>query len=147
MSHFAQVQKGIVTQVIVAEQDVIDPGLFGSGWVKTSYNTRAGQHPDGLPLRKNYAGIGDTYDSVRDAFIPQKPFDDWVLDEQTCSWVEPQDGQTNSTKVWDEIIFSWVSPENLTLAPVLEQVVEPVIVLSSNEADSIIGADSVNGAM
>ena len=60
MAHFAQIQNGIVTQVIVAEQDVIDSGLFGTGWVQTSYNTHGGQHPEGRPLRKNYAGIGFT---------------------------------------------------------------------------------------
>ena len=54
MTHFAKVKNGIVTQVIVAEQDVIDSGLFGDGWVQTSYNTHGGQHPEGRPLRKNY---------------------------------------------------------------------------------------------
>ena len=84
MSHVAQVENGIVTQVIVAEQDVIDFGLFGTGWVQTSYNTHGGQHPEGRPLRKNYAGIGYTYDAVRDAFIPPKPFASWALNETTC---------------------------------------------------------------
>jgi hypothetical protein len=57
MSHFAKVENGVVTQVIVAEQDVIDSGIFGHGWVQTSYNTHGGQHPEGRPLRKNYAGL------------------------------------------------------------------------------------------
>lgn len=86
MSHFAKVENGIVTQVIVAEQDVIDSGLFGTDWVQTSYNTHGGQHPEGRPLRKNYAGIGYTYDSTRDAFIPPKPDGDWTLNETTCQW-------------------------------------------------------------
>lgn len=89
MAHFAQVENGIVVQVIVAEQDVIDSGLFGGGWVQTSYNTHGGQHPEGRPLRKNYAGIGYTYDVKRDAFIPPKPEGDWVLNEDTCLWEEP----------------------------------------------------------
>jgi hypothetical protein len=89
MAHFAQVENGIVVQVIVAEQDVIDSGLFGGGWVQTSYNTHGGQHPEGRPLRKNYAGIGYTYDAERDAFIPPKPEGDWVLNEETCLWEEP----------------------------------------------------------
>ena len=109
MSHFAKVENGIVTQVIVAEQDVIDTGLFGSGWVQTSYNTHGGQHPEGQPLRKNYAGIGFTYDSGRDAFIPPKPFASWTLNEQTCLWdspvAYPDDGKRYS---WDEETLSWI---------------------------------------
>jgi hypothetical protein len=116
MAHFAQVENGIVTQVIVAEQDVIDSGLFGSGWVQTSYNTRGGVHygqdgqPDGgVALRKNYAGIGYSYDSVRDAFIPPQPYPSWTLNEDTCDWVPPTpyptDGKLYS---WDEATQSWV---------------------------------------
>lgn len=86
MSHFAKVENGVVTQVIVAEQDVIDSGLFGTDWIQTSYNTYGGQHPEGRPLRKNYAGIGYTYDSTRDAFIPPKPDGNWTLNETTCQW-------------------------------------------------------------
>lgn len=88
MTHFAKVKDGIVTQVIVAEQDVIDSGLFGDGWVQTSYNTFGGQHPEGRPLRKNFAGIGYTYDAVRDAFIPPQPEGNFVLNEETCLWEE-----------------------------------------------------------
>lgn len=112
MSHFAQVENGIVTQVIVAEQDVIDSGLFGTGWVQTSYNTRGGQHPEGRPLRKNYAGIGYTYDVQRDAFIPPKPFASWNLNEQTCLWDAPipypVDGKSY---YWDEATVSWIELE------------------------------------
>jgi len=109
MSHFAKVENGVVTQVIVAEQDVIDSGLFGTGWIQTSYNTIGGQHPEGRPLRKNYAGIGFTYDSTRDAFIPPKPFPSWVLNEDTCLWSSPtpcpDDGKEYK---WDEDTTSWV---------------------------------------
>jgi hypothetical protein len=73
MSHFAKVENNIVTQVIVAEQDVINSGLFGSpaSWVQTSYNTHNGVHAlGGTPLRKNFAGIGYTYDRVADEFLP-----------------------------------------------------------------------------
>ena len=110
MAHFAQVENGIVTQVIVAEQDVIDTGLFGSGWIQTSYNTHGGIHTTGgTPLRKNYAGVGFTYDSGRDAFIPPKPYTSWTLSEETCLWnspVEyPDDGKRYS---WDEETLSWV---------------------------------------
>jgi hypothetical protein len=101
MSHFAHVKDGIVTQVIVAEQDFIDLGVVGnpSEWIQTSYNTRGGVHynPEtGEPsadqtkaLRKNYAGIGDTYDPQRDAFIEPQPSEGWVLNEQTCLWEAP----------------------------------------------------------
>ena len=90
MSHFAKVLNGIVTQVIVAETEFFDTFVDTTPgeWIQTSYNTRGGQHPDGRPLRKNYAGIGFTYDVERDAFIPPKPEGDYALDEETCLWVE-----------------------------------------------------------
>lgn len=109
MSHFAQVENGVVTQVIVAEQDVIDSGVFGSGWVQTSYNTNGGQHPEGRPLRKNYAGVGYTYDEQRDAFIPPQPFPSWTLNEDTCLWDAPvsypNDGKLY---IWDEEQQQWI---------------------------------------
>lgn len=111
MSHFAKVIDGIVTEVLVIEQDVIDTGLFGDPalFVQTSYNTHAGQHPEGRPLRKNYAGIGYTYDAERDAFIEPQPFPSWVLDEETCVWgppiTYPNDG---NVYVWDETTQTWV---------------------------------------
>ena len=109
MSHFAKVENGIVTRVIVAEQDVIDSGLFGTGWVQTSYNTRGGQHPEGRPLRKNYAGIGYHYDDYRDAFIPPRPYKSWLLNEQTCLWEAPISMPTDDKKYrWDEVTTSWV---------------------------------------
>jgi hypothetical protein len=109
MSHFAKVENGTVTQVIVAEQDVIDSGIFGHGWVQTSYNTHGGQHPEGRPLRKNYAGIGYTYDEQRDAFIPPQPYPSWTLVEDTCQWTAPvlypADGKMYN---WDEATLSWI---------------------------------------
>jgi hypothetical protein len=90
VSHFCKVVNGIVTQVIVAEPEFFDTFVDSSPgeWVQTSYNTHGGQHPEGRPLRKNYAGIGFTYDKERDAFIPPKPEGDYALDEETCLWVE-----------------------------------------------------------
>ena len=111
MSHFAKVENCVVTEVIVAEQDVIDSGLFGDSnlWVQTSYNTIGNKHPANRPLRKNYAGIGFTYDPVRDAFIPPQPFKSWVLDEETCLWQPPvgypQDGKRYT---WDEQQINWI---------------------------------------
>jgi hypothetical protein len=108
MSHFAKVCDGIVTQVIVAEQDFIDSLPDASLWVQTSYNTYAGQHPEGRPLRKNYAGIGFTYDADRDAFIPPKPFASWVLNETTCLWGSPIPYPTDGKQyMWDEPTLSW----------------------------------------
>lgn len=113
MSHFAQIdENNIVTQVIVIEQDVVDTGLFGdpNSWIQTSYNTHAGVHSQGgTPLRKNYAGIGYTYDSTRDAFIPPKPFNSWTLNEETCLYEAPIP-MPNDAKMyrWDEETTSWI---------------------------------------
>ena len=95
MAHYARIENGIVTQVIVAEADFI--ATMPGDWKQTSYNTRGGVHYDphtGEPsadqskaLRFNYAGIGYTYDPARDAFIPPKPHEDAVLDEATCLWI------------------------------------------------------------
>ena len=99
MAHFAKVQDGIVTQVIVAEPEFFNTFVDSSPgkWIQTSYNTRGGVHyapnsnePDGgVALRKNYAGIGFTYDKDRDAFIPPKPYASWTLDEASCLWGAP----------------------------------------------------------
>ena len=113
MSHFAQIdENNVVTQVIVAEQDFIDTGLVGdpSKWIQTSYNTQAGEHKlGGTPLRKNYAGIGFSYDAVRDAFIPPKPFPSWTLVEDTCQWEAPVAMPTDGKMYqWDEATTNWV---------------------------------------
>jgi hypothetical protein len=109
MAHFAQVENGIVMQVIVADQDVIDSGAFGSGWVQTSYNTQGGQHRlGGTPFRKNYAGLGYVYDTQRDAFIPPQPYLSWTLDEDTCLWKPPTPMPTDDNMYeWDEATLSW----------------------------------------
>lgn len=113
MAHFAKVLDGVVVQVIVAEQEFIDnlvdtsPGT----WIQTSYNTRDGVHTDGgTPLRKNFAGVGFTYDSELDAFIPPKPYPSWTLDNTTCVWEPPvacpSEGEyswNEETQTWDEV--------------------------------------------
>ena len=111
MAHYAKVSNGIVTKVIVAEADFFNNFVDDSPgkWIQTSYNTRGGIHTNGgTPLRKNYAGVGYTYDISRDAFIPPKPFNSWVLNEDSCLWeapVEyPDDGQRYS---WNEETTSW----------------------------------------
>lgn len=111
MSHFAKVVDGIVTKVIVAEPEFFNTFVDDSAgeWIQTSYNTYGGEHRlGGTPLRKNYAGIGFTYDKEKDAFIPQKPYQSWVLNETTCLWeapvVMPNDGKTY---IWNENITNW----------------------------------------
>jgi hypothetical protein len=119
LSHFAKVKDGVVTQVIVAEPEFFDTFVDSEPgeWIQTSYNTRGGQHydpetgevDDGTPLRKNYAGIGFTYDRDRDAFIPPQPFASWTLNDDTCLWeapvAYPDDGQMYT---WDEETTNWV---------------------------------------
>lgn len=119
MSHFAKVENGTVTQVIVAEQDFIDAGHVGdpASWVQTSYNTRGGVHygqdgnPDGgVALRGNYAGIGYTYDAEKDAFYPPQPFASWTLNVTTFIWEAPTPMPVVEGKfyTWDEPTTSWV---------------------------------------
>jgi hypothetical protein len=118
MAHYAFLdENNLVTEVITGK----DEGEEGRDWEqwygdfrgqvckRTSYNTVGGIHSKGgIPFRKNYAGIGYVYDAQRDAFIPPKPFNSWVLVEQTCQWeapvAMPTDGQMYS---WDEATTSW----------------------------------------
>jgi hypothetical protein len=110
MSHFAKVVDGKVTQVIVAEPEFFDTFVDSSPgtWLQTSYNTHGNQHPEGRPLRGNYAGIGYTYDATNDVFIAPKPFDSWILNEDTWLWeapvAMPDDGKVYN---WDEASTSW----------------------------------------
>lgn len=108
MSHFAKVENGIVTQVIVAEQDVIDSGAFGQGWIQTSYNTHENQHHEGRPLRANFAGIGYIYDIENDVFYAPKPFASWILNNTKWIWEAPIP-LPNDDKyyVWDEEKITW----------------------------------------
>jgi hypothetical protein len=121
MAHFAKVLNGVVTQVIVAEPEFFETFVDTSPgtWLQTSYNTRGGVYyipntstpseDQSKALRKNYAGVGYTYDSEKDAFIPPKQFDSWVLNENTCLWqapvLYPDDGKFYK---WDEATTNWV---------------------------------------
>lgn len=120
MAHFAKVNNGIVEQVIVAEPEFFDTFVDSSPgqWIQTSYNTRGGVHYDpntnqpsadqSKALRKNYAGIGYSYDAQRDAFIPPKPYASWVLDEQTCLWNAPVPYPTDGGRyTWNEANQTW----------------------------------------
>ena len=121
MAHFAKVENGIVTQVIVAEPEFFDTFVDSSPgqWIQTSYNTHGGVHyspetgePDGgVALRKNYAGIGFTYDSDRDAFYAPQPYPSWTLNETSCIWeapvAQPNDG---NMYIWNEDTQQWEQP-------------------------------------
>ena len=121
MAHFAKLdENNIVTQVIVVSNDIATSesagitfinNLYGTSdtWKQTSYNDNANVHTlGGTPFRKNYAGIGFTYDESRDAFIPPKPYPSWTLDEDTCLWVSPVD-YPNDGKFydWNESATNW----------------------------------------
>jgi hypothetical protein len=103
MSHFAEINsESIVQRVIVAEQDFINSGVVGDSfnWVQTSYNGN---------FRKNYAGIGYTYDKTKDAFIPPQPYASWTLDEDTCQWNAPTPMPEDDKRyTWDEDTTAWV---------------------------------------
>ena len=121
MAHFAKLGIGnkVVTvekvsnDIATSEQAGIDflNNLYKTNdiWKQTSYNTHGGKHKlGGTPFRKNYGGIGCTYDQTKDAFIPPKPFDSWTLNETTCIWeapvAYPSDGKDYE---WDESSTSW----------------------------------------
>lgn len=133
MAHFAQIGlNNVVKNIVVVDESFFEDGegnrseenaiqklINNTGhltWVQTSYNTRQGVHVDlahnptgGLPLRKNFAVIGGTYDPNRDAFIPPKPFESWVLNEDTCDWDPPTPYPDNGNYYdWDEATQSWV---------------------------------------
>ena len=127
MAHFARIKNGIVDFVTVGRDDdeSMEDELAHDGWIyrRTSYNTRGGVHyTDGQPsadqskaFRKNYAGLGYTYDAERDAFIPPKPFNSWVLNETTCLWDAPIEmpadagtGEPPKRYTWDEDTVNWI---------------------------------------
>lgn len=113
MGHFAKVVNGIVTEVHVAEAEVLALGHWGdpASFVQTSYNTSGGVHRlGGVPLRKNFAGIGYIYDAQRDAFYEPQPYPSWTLNEDTCQWVAPVALPTSGGPFqWNENTKSWDS--------------------------------------
>jgi len=120
MAHYAELNhENIVTRVIPGPDEGEKSGMeqlyllqTGNVWKRTSYNTIGGQHPDGKPFRKNYAGIGYKYDEQRDAFIPPQPFPSWILNEDTCLWDAPVSMPTDGQLYhWDEATTSWVVNE------------------------------------
>jgi hypothetical protein len=108
MSHYAQIKNGRVVEVIVAEQSFIDSLPDATAWRQTSIRTTGNTHPEGRPLRGNYAGVGYIYDGVNDVFYPPQPFPSWSLNTTTWHWVAPteypRDGQVYH---WNESTQSW----------------------------------------
>lgn len=106
MAHFAEInQENIVVRVLVTDNNAPNQGYdwlidnLGGTWIKTSYNST---------IRKNFAGVGFTYDAQRDAFIPPKPFVSWILDEETCRWQSPTPYPTDGmTYEWNENNEAW----------------------------------------
>ena len=115
MSHYAKVNNGLVEQVIVAEADFFDTFVDSSPgqWIQTSYNTHANQHPEGRPLRGNYAGIGFTYDATNDVFYEPQPYPSWTLSETTWTWEAPV-AYPDDDKIyeWDEATTNWIELAN-----------------------------------
>jgi hypothetical protein len=118
MAHWAQIdENNIVIQVTVGDNNEPDEGYswlianLGGRWIKTSYNTYGGIHlTGGEPLRKNYAGIGYTYDETRDAFIPPQPFQSWTLNNETCVWEPPTPCPGDMAfMAWDETNHEWIA--------------------------------------
>ena len=119
MAHFAEINSdNIVLRVVIIADKYQHGGHdflanhvgLGGTWLKTSYNTFAGVHRlGGTPFRKNYAGIGYTYDASRDAFIPPKRYTSWTLNESTCEWEAPIAYPSNGKPYkWDETTTSWI---------------------------------------
>jgi|TARA_B100000085_G_scaffold191997_1_gene175936 hypothetical protein len=108
MAHYAKVRDGKVINVIAAEADFFDTFIDETPgeWIQTSYNTKGGVHKlGGTPLRKNYAGIGYTYDKNLDAFIPPRLFPSWTLNETTCLWEPPITKPNTGRYKWDEELY------------------------------------------
>jgi len=116
MAHFAKLDENNIVVFVTVGRDE-DNGKeaelsarTGDVYKQTSYNTNGGLHAlGGTPFRKNYSGIGYTYDANRDAFIPPKPYNSWVLDENTCLWNAPVAMPTDDKRyTWDENTVNWV---------------------------------------
>jgi len=117
MAHYAKIENGTVTEVIVAEEEFFDTFVDTSPgeWLQTSYNTLGGEHSDGgTPLRKNFAGYGYTYDPVLDAFYEPQPYNSWTLNEDTCQWEAPVAYPTDGNKcIWNEDTQTWDKVTNI----------------------------------
>lgn len=108
MSHFARIENGIVTDVIAAEQDFIDMLPKDQVWIQTSYNTYGNAHPNGTPLRGNFAGIGFVYDQDNDVFYCPQPYPSWTLNSKVWGWEPPVQYPLDGNRyTWDEQNLTW----------------------------------------
>jgi hypothetical protein len=119
MAHYAFLDSNLIVTEVISGKNELEDGVDWEQWYgefrgqtckRTSYNTKGGVHLEGgVPFRKNYAGIGYTYDATRDAFISPQPFPSWVLNEDTCLWEPPVPFPTDGHRYnWDEATTSWV---------------------------------------
>ena len=110
MAHYAKVESGVVTQVIVADSQQWCEANLGGTWIQTSYNTKGNQHPEGRPLHKNYAGIGYTWDGI--GFAAPQPYPSWTKSSETYLWNAPTPMPTDDKRyTWDEETLAWVEVE------------------------------------
>jgi len=122
MSHFAEIDEdNKVLRVLVGDSSLSDEdalnfmhNAFGGNWLQTSYNTFAGEHStDGIPFRKNYAGVGMVYDESRDAFLYAQPYPSWTLNESSCLWEAPAEFPNDGKMYeWNEDSLSWIVKES-----------------------------------
>ena len=133
MAHFAKLDENNVVVIVVHGRQEDDgkeaeiSARTGDTYKQTSYNTHGGQHSlGGTPLRKNFAGVGYTYDSSKDAFIPPKPYNSWILNETTCIWeapvAKPSDMDVSKMYKWDEDNTQWVEIQEITVKVSANQV-------------------------
>jgi hypothetical protein len=108
MGHYAKVENGVVTQVIVADGPDWCEQNLGGEWIQTSYNTFGGVHSGGkMPIHKNYAGVGFTFDGV--GFAAPKPYESWTLNPNSYIWEAPTSMPTDGKRYeWDEATLSWL---------------------------------------
>ena len=155
MSHYAKIENGIVTQVIVAEEDFISTGALGdpASWIQTSYNTRGNVHysqdgqPDAQGVRGNYAGIGYAYDSVNDVFVAPQPSADHILDTDTWTWWNPTATDPVETKpikptipvVEEPVVEAVVEVPAEVVVEVPAEVEAPVEETQSDEVKALVG--------
>ena len=122
MAYFAKIENNMVTNLIVADQDFIDAGHVEGVWLETTFNAWGGvvyEQDNSIPpkavatdkpsVRKNHAGIGYSYDAQKDAFIPPKPYNSWVLNESKCIWEPPVSPPQDGLYRWDEETVNWVA--------------------------------------
>ena len=118
MSHFAHITNGIIDKVIVIEQEMLNTGGWGdpTEWIETSPDTYNSENKSGVPIRKNYAAVGGTYDKTKDAFIHPKPYGSWMLNPASCQWEAPKlpPAYCGDWITWNELGQTWETKNTIT---------------------------------